>query len=716
MSSPPPGRLARLADLAFRRRRSVVAVWIVGLVAAFAAAGLAGDWSADYSTPGSESRAAANLLQERFPERNPETVDVVWQAPDGAGSAAVAQRIDRLVAAADGLEGIGRGAAAADAELSRDGSIGVLRIPLTELPGAVPRESGERMIELAEQASDAGLRVELGGQLIANAQEGEISSEMVGLAIAAFVLLLTFGTVVAAGLPLATALFGLGISSALIGLLAAVLDVPDWAPALASMLGIGVGIDYALLIVTRYRGALAAGRAPRDAVVESISTAGRSVLIAGMTVVISLVGLFLMGLPYLYGAALATIVSVLIVMAASVTLVPALMAIAGPRINRLRIPGTGRATGGYADAAPAARWGRAVQRRPWVAAIAGVVVLLVLASPFAGLRLGFPDSGNDATDTTTRQAYELVSQGFGPGANGPLMLAAPIAGSEDRDAMAALAERLREEPGVAAVAEPATNPAGDAVVLTVMPRTSPQDKATEELVEHLRADVLPGAGVPVSLGGATAAFVDQSQATADRLPLFIGGVVGLSFLLLLVSFRSVVVALKAGVMNLLSIAAAYGVVAYLAEGGWAGQLVGIDTETPVPPFIPVIMFAVLFGLSMDYEVFLLSRVREEYVERRDTARAVTAGLARTARVITAAALIMVAVFGAFALSPDVSLKLIGLGLASAILVDATIVRMVLVPAVMQLLGERSWWLPRWLDRVLPEGGLEGRAPAPAPAG
>src|SRR5688572_10973169 len=509
MSPSPPGRLARLADLAFRRRRSVVAVWVVGLAAAFAAAGLAGDWSADYSTPGSESRAAAQLLQERFPERNPETVEVVWQTPAGAGSADVAQRIDRLATAADALEGIGRGAPAGDAEISPDGTIGVLRIPLTELPGAVPRESGERMIELAEQASGANLRIELGGPVIANAQGGEISSEMVGLAIAALVLLLTFGSIVAAGLPLATALFGLGISSALIGLLAAVLDVPDWAPALASMLGIGVGIDYAPLIVTRYRAALAAGREPRAAVAESIATAGRSVLIAGTTVVISLLGLFLMGLPYLYGAALATIVSVLVVMAASVTLVPALMAIAGTRIERLRIPGTRRAAGDP-DAAPAARWGRAVQRRPLLAAIAGVAVLLVLASPFTGLRLGFPDSGNDAAGTTTRQAYELVSQGFGPGANGPLLLAAPAAGDGDGGAMAALAERLRAEPGVAAVGRPETSPAGDAVVLTVIPRTSPQDAATEELVEHLRADVLPDAGLPVSLGGQTAAFVDQS--------------------------------------------------------------------------------------------------------------------------------------------------------------------------------------------------------------
>jgi RND superfamily putative drug exporter len=715
-SPPPRGRLARLADLAFRRRRAVVAVWVVGLIAAFAGAGLAGDWSADYSTPGSESRAAADLMQERFPQSSPDTVDVVWQARDGADAAAVRDRIDRLAADADGLEGIGSAAPAADAaDISRDGTIGVLRIPLTELPGAIPHSTGETLIDLGEQANGDGVRVELGGQLIANAQEGEVSSEMVGLAIAAIVLLLTFGTIVAAGLPLATALFGLGISTALIGVLAALMDVPDWAPALASMLGIGVGIDYALLIVTRYRAALSGGLAPREAVSEAVTTAGRSVLIAGTTVVISLLGLFLMGLPYLYGAALATIIAVIIVMAASVTLVPALMAMAGPRVDRLRIPGMNRPAGDP-DHTPAARWSRAVQRRPLFAAVAGVLVLLVLASPFAGLRLGFPDRGNDAADTTTRQAYDLVSQGFGPGANGPLLLAATTSDQTERDAMARLADELREDPGVAAVAEPAVSRDGDAVLLSVTPRTSPQDPATEDLVHHLRDDVLPDAGVNVDVGGTTAALVDQSQATADRLPLFIGGVVGLSFLLLLVSFRSIVVSLKAAAMNLLSIGAAYGMVAYLAEGGWAGQLVGIDTETPVPPFIPVIMFAVLFGLSMDYEVFLLSRVREEYLARGDTARAVTQGLARTARVITAAALIMVAVFGAFALSPDVSLKLIGLGLATAIFVDATIVRMVLVPAVMQLLGDRNWWLPRWLDRMIPEAGLEGPAPAPAPAG
>ncbi|MEO8690330.1 MAG: MMPL family transporter [Solirubrobacteraceae bacterium] len=423
-----------------------------------------------------------------------------------------------------------------------------------------------------------------------------------------------------------------------------------------------------------------------------------------------MLGLFLMGLGYLQGVALSASFAVLVTMAASVTLLPALLGFAGRRIDRLRIPGTARAAAADPDTTPAARWSLGVQRRPWAAALVAAAVLLVLATPFLGLRLGFPDAGNDRAATTTRQAYDLVSKGFGPGANGPLVLAAELRGPGDRPELTALTTRLREQPGIAAVGTPTVNAAGDTAVLMVTPTTSPQSTATGDLIRHLRSDVLPSAGMPISVGGTTASFVDQADVTQTRLPLFIGGVVILSILLLTATFRSVTVALKAGVMNLLSIGAAYGVVAYLAKGGWAGQLVGIDTPTPVPPFIPVIMFAILFGLSMDYEVFLLSRVREEFLAGRSTASAVTEGLARTARVITAAALIMVAVFGAFALSPEVFLKLIGIGMASAILIDATLVRMVLVPAVMQLLGDRNWWMPRWLDRLIP--GAEAQ-PQPA---
>jgi RND superfamily putative drug exporter len=324
----------------------------------------------------------------------------------------------------------------------------------------------------------------------------------------------------------------------------------------------------------------------------------------------------------------------------------------------------------------------------------------VLASPATGLRLGFPDAGNDRASTSTRQAYDLVTSRFGPGANGPLLVVAPGDRAQD------VAARLRSQPGIAAVQPPALNPAKDTAVIIANPRTSPQATATEDLIRRLRDGRL---GPDVEIGGRTAQAIDQSEATANRLPLFIGGVVGLSLVLLLVAFRSVTVALKAAVMNLLSVAAAYGVVALLAQGGWAGQLVGIDTPTPVPPFIPVIMFATLFGLSMDYEVFLLSRVREEFLRRGDTSAAVTEGLSRTARVISAAAAIMVVVFGSLALSPEVFLKLIGLGLAAAVLVDATIVRLVLVPAVMQLLGDRNWWMPRWLDRIIPRAELEAPA-------
>jgi putative drug exporter of the RND superfamily len=435
-------------------------------------------------------------------------------------------------------------------------------------------------------------------------------------------------------------------------------------------------------------------------------------------VMLSVLGLFLMGTSFLGGVAISASVAVLVVMAAAVTLLPALLGFLGPRVNRLRIPGLGRALHPGRQTA-AARWSTMIQRRPWTAAIAGAAVLLALTAPILGLRLGFPDAGNDREGTTTRAAYELVSEGFGPGANGPLLVAAELPDRGSAAELGELSDRLRDDPGVAFATEPRLNPGGDAALITVIPRTSPQDTATQDLVERVRDEVVPsalaGTGIEADVGGQAAAFIDQSDATAPRLPLFIGGVVGLSFLLLLAAFRAPVIALKAGVMNLLSVGAAYGVVAAVAEGGFVGELIGISADTPVPVFIPVMMFAVLFGLSMDYEVFLLSRIREEYLARGETSGAVVDGLAKTARVITAAAAIMVVVFTAFVLSPESFLKLMGIGMASAILVDATVVRMVLVPAVMQLMGRANWWLPRWLDRILPRFDVEAERAAPARA-
>jgi RND superfamily putative drug exporter len=705
-------RLARLGDLAYRRRGRMVVAWIVALAAILTIVPrFAGDFEVDFSTPGTESQAAQDLVEAHFPGNSGQSVIVAWKAP--AGKQSVDARIDRFLAEAQRVEGIG---AASEPRYSRDGTIGLVELTQERPTPELGSEPGKRLIALAEDASGDGLQIELGGFLIGEAEEGA-PPEMIGLLAAAVVLLIAFGSIVAAGLPLLVAAFGLGISATLIGLLALVVDTPSFAPAVAGLIGIGVGIDYALLILTRFRSALVDGADVREALVEATSTAGRSVIVAGGTVVISLFGLFFMGVSFLYGVALAASLAVLVVMAASVTLLPALLAVAGRRVDRLHIPGLGRSLRTGNGGTLAARWSALVQRRAALAAVGGAAVLLALAAPVLGLRYGFPDDGNNPEGTTTREAYDLVSRGFGPGSYGPLLLAADVSAGGSTRALDALGDRLRTTPGVAFVTEPRVSPDGKAALLSVMPDAKPQDTATVELVRELRDEVIPGAlpdGPRVYVGGVTAVSIDQSAYVANRIPLFIAGVVLLSFLLLLLAFRAPLIAAKAGLMNLFSVGAAYGVVAFAAEGGAFGSLLGVDTETPVPPFIPVMMFAILFGLSMDYEVFLLSRVREEYLRIGETHTAVRTGLAKTARVITAAAAIMVVVFLAFVVSTEVFLKLMGLGMATAILVDATIVRMVLVPAVMQLLGRANWWIPRWLDRILPRvDGDFARVPAPA---
>jgi putative drug exporter of the RND superfamily len=673
----------------------MVLAWIAALAAVIALAPVfAGDFDADFGTSGSESEQVAQLLEQKF-DRSGEFVTVAW---DGANAPGAQRTIDGFLDEAERVGGIG---AAEGTRVSPDGTVGVTQLQLTRRGWDVPPETGQELIRLAERHSTGDVEIALGGVVIQNAEEGG-SPEGVGMMAAAVILLIAFGSVIAAGLPLAVALFGLGISASLITVLAAVVDVPDFAPAVAGLIGIGVGVDYALLVLTRFRAALET-KAPREAIREAVETAGRSVLVAGTTVLISVNGLFLMGVSYLQGVALSTSLAVLVVMAASVTLLPSLLAFAGHKVNRLRIPGLGRGSL-TSDHTPAARWSRLVQRRPAAALIAASALVLALTAPVLDLRLGFPDAGNDREGTPTRTAYDMISRGFGPGANGPLLIA-----SSDPEALEQTRATIRGTEGVAFVSEPQRNQANDTALLTVVPTTAPQDSA--DLVHRLR-DELPATAM---VGGTTAAFVDQSELVAARLPLFIAGVVGLSFLLLLAAFRSPLIALKAGVMNLLSVGAAYGVISLFAQGGAAGSLIGIDTATPVAPFIPVMMFAILFGLSMDYEVFLLSRVREEYLRHGDTAKAVSEGLARTARVITAAAAIMVAVFLAFVTAPEPFLKLLGIGMATAILVDATIVRMLLVPALMQLIGRANWWIPDWLDRALPRLS-EPQAATAAPSG
>jgi RND superfamily putative drug exporter len=724
--APRLGPLGRLGRLTYRRRGVTVLVWLAVLVATFTLSALySGDFNADYSAPGSDSQAAQQVLQDRFPDQSGDVVTVVVRADEGAEAAR--QEIMSLL---DDLAAVPHVAAVEDpfkapGGVSADGRtvLSTLRLDVTN-PDDMPRGDSERLIAVADAATGPGITVALGGQTIQQAEQGEIGSEGIGLLAAIVILLLTFGSVVAAGLPVLVAVAGLLVSGALTGLLVRLVDAPDWSTSLATMMTIGIGIDYVLLMVTRFREWRISGLTPEAATVATLDTAGRSVLVAGSTVVISLLGLFAMGLSFMRGAALVTILGVLIVMAASITLFPALLGYFGRHVDRLRLP-VGRrrtavvAVNGHIEPGRAwIRWSRLIERHRLAAAVAGIAILLLLAAPFLGVRFGFPDAGNNRAETTSRQAYDLVADGFGAGANGPLVLTVELPGQDDAAILETLRTGVTALPGVAAVTPARLSPAGDTAVLTVVPSTGPQDARTEDLVERLR-DTIPtvagGSGATVHVGGVTATSIDSTANVARRLPLLIAGVVLLSMLLLLVAFRSIAIAVKAAAMNLFSVAAAYGVVALVLQGGWAGRLVGIDTETPLPAFVPVLMFAVLFGLSMDYEVFLVSRMREAWIRGGDNTRAVTEGLAGTARVITAAAAIMIAVFAAFVPSPDIVLKVIGIGMGIAILLDATVVRMLLVPAVMYLLGRANWWIPAWLGRRLPQLHIEGHPANHLPA-
>lgn len=716
-------RLARLGRTMVRRRRAVVLSWIAVLVLAIVGGpSIAGDWSVDYSTPGSDSKAVDEAISGEFPSLSADTLQLAWRSEAGATSPAARAHIQDQLTKLAALPEVGA-AELETAKISPDGKTGFVEVPLEERSATVAFDVGPQLVDLASNASTDDVKVRYGGYVMQNAEQGSTSSEGVGLTVAILILLITFGTVVAAGLPIATALFGIAIGAAIVGFFATFMKVPDWAESVAVMVGIGVGIDYALLILTRHRANLELGARVEDSVAHALATAGRSVLVAGGTVVIALLGLLLMGLPYLVGVAFAASSSVLIVMIASLTLLPALLGFAGHKINALAIPVPGRKrraaraaaaratlpAGFPADSSPAfARWSTGVQRRPWLSIIAGLALIALLTAPLVGVRLGFPGTGNEPADRQVRQTHDMLAEAFGPGVATPLMLVVDNGGNASAK-VGQLSRTIQADPRVAAVTGPVDSRDGSRALLFVQAKTDASAAATDDLLTDLRDEVVPASGLNGIIGGSTAQTHDQSAITASRLPLLFIGVAGLSALLLLAAFRSVLIPIKAAAMNLLSIAAAYGVVALVAEGGFFGQLVGIDQEVPIPPFIPILMFAILFGLSMDYEVFLLGRIRELWLEHGDARRSVTEGLAATARVITAAAAIMIAVFGAFGLSDDVFLKLIGIGMATAILVDATVIRLLLVPAIMGLMGEKAWWMPGWLDRLIPEAQLETTA-------
>ncbi len=689
--------LTRIARTSFHHRRLVVVGWLVAFVAALTVGpALAGNYATSGRLPHTDSQAAYDELVRAVPQRSGDEAQIVFADIRGHHA-----EIESFLSEVGHTKGV---IAVQPMRVSQAGTIAVVPITTANGSGDHPSQIADRIRHLAKPLAHDGIDVQFAGPWFAD--NSMPASELVGVVAAIVVLLLAFGSVIAMGLPIVTALIGIAISLAGIGVLTRVFTTPSFAPQVAAMIGIGVGIDYALFVVTRYRDALHRSGSPETAMLEAMSTSGRAVVFAGVTVMISVLGMFLMGLDFLHGLSVGTALAVAIAVLAATTLLPALLGFVGFTIDRLRVGRqvpAGRETMWH-------RWARTVQRRPATIAVAGLAALLLGVLPAFALRLGGADASNDPKASTTYQAYQLIAKGFGPGANGPILVVADTTKPGARDSLPHLVDALRATPGVASVSDAQVNGSGTAAVATLIPRTDPQDARTTQLVHRLRDDVVPraisGTGLVVHIGGQTAGTIDFTDVISSRLPIFIGGVLGLSFLLLLVVFRSVLVPLKAVLMNLLSIGAAYGVVVAIFQWGWGAGWLGIE-KAPIEAWVPMMLFAIVFGLSMDYEVFLLSAVREHYDRTGDNASAVAEGLASTARVITAAALIMVFVFGSFVVSDIRALKLIGLGLAVAVAVDASIVRIVLVPATMELLGDANWWLPRWLSRAVPQVRVEG---------
>ena len=607
----------------------------------------------------------------------------------------------------------GSSPAARRGSVSSDGRVAVIRLQYPVIEELSPNDLDDLKGLVGEAREGSPLQIEMGGDLFFAFEEAEAGiGELIGVIAAALILLVAFGSLIAMGLPIGMALFGLALGVTSLSLITYLIEIPTWAPQVAAMIGLGVGIDYALFLVTRHREHLARGMTVEESAGRAVATAGQAVIFAGGTVVIAILGLAVAGIPFLTAGGIAISVVVLIMVVASVTLVPAFLGLAGQRINRLGL----RRTDHGAMGSRWRRWVEHVSAHATAYAVGSAILLLALAVPALDLRLNSPDEGNLPDTSTERRAYDLISHAFGPGTNGPLVVAVDIA--EDPSVVEPLRAAITADRGVASVAPPETNRAAGVATLLAYPTTAPQDDATSATMERLRAEVFPAAldGSPAHahVGGQTATWADIGDRLGDRMPLFLSAVILLSFLLLTVMFRSVVVPLKAALLNLLSIGVAYGVLVTVFQWGWGSGLIGLESTLPVEPFIPIFMFAILFGLSMDYEVFLLSRVRENYLLTRDSDTSVIHGIAGTARVITSAALIMISVFLGFVLGEDPRIKMLGLGLATAIFVDATIVRMILVPATMKLLGDANWWIPGWLDRLLPTIDIGGRAAPPEP--
>ncbi len=725
------GALSRLARACARHGWRTIAVWVIAVAAiAGASQTLGGPLVNEFTIPDSEAQQATDLLADRFPARSGDSAQIVFALDrgrlDAGGSRAAVATALEAAADTEGVTSVGDPFAGQAGAVSDDGRIAYADIQFA-LPGAeVDTAVVEGLEQRARAAGEAaGVQVEFGGPVIAAAEQaGPSSAELIGLAAAVVILVIALGSVVAMGVPILLALLSVGVGLLFITLAAGVTNFNTITPTLATMIGLGVGIDYALFVVTRFRQALHDGASAEDAAAIATATAGRAVIFAGVTVAISISALAVIGLDFITKMGLGAAITVASAVAAAVTLLPAVLSLLGHRIDSGRVPFVKASDASEAarEGTLVARLGRFVTRHPWWVGGVATLVLVVLALPVLNVRLGSSDAGSNATDTTTRQAYDLLSEGFGPGVNGPLLVAVDQAAAPD--AAETLAAELRSTEGVASVSPPAPNESGDTAVITVFPTTSPQAEETKQLVDRLRSEVVPetlgASGAAAYVGGQTAAFEDIAARLTDRLPIFLVAVIGIIFLLITMAFRSVVVAAKAAITTLLSAAAAFGILVAVFQEGWGASLIGLDSTGPIESFLPAIVFAILFGLATDYEVFLVSRIREQYVGGDSAERAITHGIAAIGRVVIAAALIMGSVFFSFLLGGERTIMMFGLGLGSAILIDAFIVRLLIVPAVMQILGDKAWYMPRWLDRILPDLTIEPptsapEGPAPAPS-
>jgi RND superfamily putative drug exporter len=686
------------------------ALVLAALLLAFTA--FRGSYTDAFSIKGTEAQHAVDLLRGRFPQQAGDTATVVVEAPAGINDPSVRAEVESLVARLRMLPDVADVTSpyGGQATISQDGTIARITVQYDKKARDLPSGSAAALLNLRKQTSRHGFQVEAGGPVVNVAEHGSLGSttELIGVGVAVLVLLVAFGSVAAMGLPIVTALLALASGLLIIGIGARFVALPSFTPEFGAMIGLGVGIDYALLIVTRYREGLARGLSVDDAIAQAATTAGRSVLFAGSTVVIAMLGLWAMGIQFVadLGTAAAIVVGLSVLIA--LVVMPAVLKVVGRHIDRWRVPGL-RAVAHESEAGIGYRLSRGIQRAPLPAIAVSLALLITLAVPLFSIQLGSSDAGNNPGRFTSRRAYDLLSAGFGPGFNGPILVAVSIDGPGGVAAVDALPDGLAKLPSVARVAPPRFNADKSAATISVIPTTAPQDKATATLVHRLR-DVLAqdtaGTGLRAYVGGTTAAFIDIGDRITARLPVLFAAVIGLSFLLLMMVFRSLLVPLKAALMNLLAIGAAYGVLVAVFQWGWGAGLIGVSRTGPIESFLPMFLFAILFGLSMDYEVFLVSRIREEYLRTRDASGSVARGLSMTTRLITAAAAIMIAVFVSFALGDQRVIKEFGIGLATAIFIDATIVRLVLVPALMQVMGDANWWFPSWLDRLVPRISVE----------